>query len=89
MRRSAASTAALLFLLAPSVTPAREEAAGEKVITADGVAAVVKGDTGAARDKALDDALRKAVEQAVGTLIESETMVQNYQVLNDSIYSQT
>jgi hypothetical protein len=89
MRRSAASAVTLLFLLAPSLEPAREEAAGEKVITADGVAAVVKGDTGAARDKALDDALRKAVEQAVGTLIESETMVQNYQVLNDSIYSQT
>jgi len=88
-----AATAVLLlatFILVPAM-PARAQAAAgaDKVITAEGIAAIEKGDIPGARDRALDDALRKAVEQAVGTLIESETMVQNYKVLSDSIYSQT
>ena len=62
---------------------------GDRVITAEGIAPVEKGGVGAARDRAIDDALRRAVEQAVGTLIESETIIQNYQVLSDSIYAQT
>jgi len=69
--------------------PAGGDASADQIIEAEGVASVPAGDVAAARDRAIDDALRKAVEQAVGTLIESETMVQNYQVLNDSIYSQT
>jgi len=40
-----------------------------------------------ARDHAIKDALRKAVEQAVGTFIFSETVVENYEVLSDRIYS--
>ncbi|HYB20583.1 MAG TPA: flagellar assembly protein T N-terminal domain-containing protein, partial [Thermodesulfobacteriota bacterium] len=41
------------------------------------------------KDRAIDDALRKAVEQAVGTMVSSETMVQNFQTLNDQIYTQS
>jgi hypothetical protein len=41
------------------------------------------------KDRAIKDALVKAVEQAVGTLISAETRVQNYQVLNDEIYTKT
>lgn len=41
------------------------------------------------KDRAINDALRKAVEQAVGTLVSSETMVQNFQTLNDQIYLQS
>jgi len=87
--RTALVAAAVILLALPGLARAQGDASGDKVINADGVAAIGKGDQAAARDKAIDDALRKAVEQAVGTLIESETMVQNYQVLNDSIYSQT
>jgi len=41
------------------------------------------------KDRAIRDALVKAVEQAVGTMISAETRVQNYQVLNDEIFTKT
>ncbi len=40
-----------------------------------------------ARDHAIKYALRKVVEKAVGTFISSETVVENYEVLSDRIYS--
>lgn len=63
----------------------------ERVIEAEGVAAVTA--TGAdallrARDEAIKRALRRAVEQGVGTLVDSESLTQNFQLLNDEIYSQ-
>jgi hypothetical protein len=66
-------------------------AAGQEVqtITAEGVGVVIGGDRAIARDNAINDALRKAVEQAVGTMVSSETLVQNFQTLNDRIYTQT
>lgn len=60
-----------------------------KVVTAEGVAILRGKETAVARDQAIEDALRKAVEQAVGTWISSETMVQNYQLLSDRIYSRS
>ena len=60
-----------------------------QTITAEGVGAILGGDRAIARDQAISDALRKAVEQAVGTMVSSETMVQNFQTLNDRIYTQT
>lgn len=57
-----------------------------KQISAEGVASV-GSDPAAARDKAIEDALRRAVEQAVGTMVDSETAVENYQLLSDKIYT--
>ncbi len=62
--------------------------AGE-IIVAEGVAAVYGGNTAAARDKAIDDALRKAVEQAVGAVVSSDTMSENFKVIHDKIIAQT
>lgn len=62
--------------------------AGE-VVMAEGMAAVISGNTVIARDKALDDALRKAVEQTVGTLVSSDTMTENFKVIHDKILAQT
>src|SRR4030043_686709 len=62
--------------------------AGEVTI-AEGVAVIVGNNIPGARDKALDDALRKAVEQAVGTLVSSDTMAENYRVIHDKILAQT
>lgn len=59
-----------------------------EMITADGVAAIT-GNVAIAREKAIDDALRRAVEQAVGTLISSDTMTNNFQVVHDKILAQT
>ena len=58
-------------------------------IESQGVAAIVQGNLDISRDKAVEDALRNAVEQATGSLIENETLVENYQLLSDKIYSQS
>ncbi len=63
--------------------------AGTQVIEAVGTGTIFEGDVAGARDRAIDDALRQAVEQALGTYIESETRVQNYQVVDDNILSWT
>ncbi len=42
-----------------------------------------------ARDAALKDAQKRAVEQAIGILIDSQTQVENYQLISDKILSQT
>lgn len=44
---------------------------------------------GTTREEALNDALRTAVEQAVGTLVDSQTLVQNAEVVKDEIYTKS
>lgn len=56
-------------------------------VLSEGVAALTGG-VDIARDQALKDALRKAVEQGVGVFVNSETRVANFQLLSDRIYSQ-
>jgi hypothetical protein len=65
------------------------QSASSQTIESQGVAAIVQGNLDISRDKAIEDALRNAVEQATGSLIENETLVENYQVLSDKIYSQS
>lgn len=77
---------ALLWLGAPG---AGQALAQSQAVTAEGIAGLQGGDQGIARDNALRDAQRKAVEQAVGTMVASETLVENFQVLRDSIYSKS
>jgi hypothetical protein len=62
--------------------------AGE-VIILEGMAAIISGNTVVARDKAIDDGLRKAVEQVVGTMVSSSTMSQNYEIIHDKIIART
>ncbi len=52
-----------------------------------GVGGIMYNDVGAARDRAIDDALRKAVEQTLGTCIDAQTKVENYMVVEDRILS--
>ncbi|MBN2189669.1 MAG: hypothetical protein JW728_00470 [Candidatus Aureabacteria bacterium] len=63
----------------------------EKTVVAKGMAAI-RGSAAdcvlRAKDEALNRALRNAVEQAVGSVIDSETMVQNFQLLDDQVYSE-
>jgi hypothetical protein len=53
-------------------------------VTAEGFAALV-GDAGVARDEAVRDAQRRAVEQALGVFVESQTLVVNAQLVADEI----
>lgn len=79
----------LIWVLALSLfMPLAAGEAGE-LVTADGFAAIHNGNTVIARDKAVDDALRKAVEQAVGTMVSSDTMTESYKVIHDKILART
>jgi len=81
----------LFFLLSVimSGVPSAAEPSDTKVVEAAGVA-VVSGDNAAvARDAAIADALRKAVEQELGAMVSSDTVVENYQVLTDNVYTKT
>jgi hypothetical protein len=67
----------------------REPAETITSITSEGAGAIIKGDLAIAKDNAINDALRKAVEQAVGTLVQSQTLVDKYQLISDEIYTKS
>lgn len=60
-------------------------ASDETIVETEGMASIIDGDQARARELAVHDALRNAVEQAVGTLVDAETRVLNYQLIEDSI----
>ncbi len=86
--RHAWGTGVVVFVAFLGGARAAEEAKDVKV-AAVGQAAIVGGDTPQARDRAIDDALRRAVEQAVGTLVSAETVTQNFELLSDKIYAKS
>jgi hypothetical protein len=77
---------AFLFVLTTGMHAMAQET---KMVTAEGVAAIQGNARDIARDAALEDAQKRAVEQAIGILIDSQTQVENYQVISDKILSQT
>jgi hypothetical protein len=59
--------------------------AGITTVKTEGEAAIVNGDKAQAVDDAKRDARRKAIEKGVGTVVTSNTIVRNYQLLSDEI----
>ena len=57
-------------------------------VIAEGVASLQYSED-VARDRALKDALRNAVERAMGTFISSSTIVENYRLIEDRILSKS
>ncbi len=78
----------LLFLILLSLA-APAFAQESRTVSAEGVAVIQNNSRDIARDAAIQDAQQRAVEQAIGTLIDSQTQVENYQVISDNILSQT
>ncbi len=64
-----------VLALAAALPLAASAAEDVQVQEATGQAAVLNGDKPAAREKAIDDALRQAVKMAVGTQVQSVTEV--------------
>ncbi|MCK4826419.1 hypothetical protein KA005_62325, partial [bacterium] len=60
-----------------------------KEIVASGMGSIIDGDVAHARDDAVEDALRTGIEQTLGLLLESETLVENFQLIEDNIFSKT
>jgi len=61
----------------------------EKSVVATGIGSIVENNIPLARDNAINEALRRSIEQTLGMLIESETLVKNFQVIDDNIMSKT
>lgn len=80
-----------LFLLLNFQLNARTQSDIEEIkkVVATGVGSILNGNVAKARDDAIDDALRRALEQSLGTIIEAQTLVENYQVIDDNIFSST
>ncbi len=77
-----------LFLI--SQQPAQETGSGEvTIVEAVGDGSIVQGDLAKARDDAIENALRNAVEQTVGMLLSSETITKNFMTIDDRIYSRS
>jgi len=58
-------------------------------VVAKGLGAILAGDEVKAQEDALTAALRNAVEQVVGMMVESDVLVENYMTVEDKIYTQT
>lgn len=71
----------LIVLAASGVITASNEVV---VAVAEGMS-VNRGDLLQARQVAISDALRNAVEQAAGTIVDAKTLVKDFQTLEDSI----
>lgn len=72
----------------PAQTPATTTPpAGSTELVAEGAAAIINNDKGIARDHAIEDAKRKAVEQGVGSALQSESEIKNFQLVFDKISS--
>jgi len=76
----------LVFVTASALAANAQES---QTVTAEGVSVVQGNARDIARDAAVEDAQKRAVEQAIGILIDSQTMVENFQVISDKILSQT
>jgi hypothetical protein len=74
----------ILIFLTAHLASAQET----KTVSAEGVAAVQQNAVDIARDAAIEDAQKRAVEQAIGIMIDSQTQVENYQLISDKILSQ-
>jgi hypothetical protein len=80
------SLCAYLFIVASALPLMAQET---KTVTAEGVAAIQGNALDIARDAAIEDAQKRAVEQAIGILIDSQTQVENFQLISDNILAQT
>ena len=78
----------LIFAFLSALPSSLSWAEETKFVTAEGVAAVQQGAIDIARDAAVEDAQKKAIEQAIGIFIDSQTQVENFQLISDNILSQ-
>ncbi len=73
-------------ITAPSAALTNSQA---KRVIAKGVGAIIAGDRTRAADDAIANALKNAIEQTVGMMIQSDVLVKNYQILENHIFTRT
>jgi hypothetical protein len=60
-----------------------------QAVQANGLGAIISGDVVKAKEDATNSALRNAVEKAVGVIVSSDVLTQNYQTVEDNVYSRS
>ena len=75
----------LLALLVGGTLPFAATPARAVEVEASGLAAILAGNIGSARTQALLNAQRSAVEQGVGVVLDSKTLQENFQIIQDQI----
>lgn len=88
MRLITVSSVIFLFIFTCMVM-AQMTTDDKQEVVARGIGAIVSGDLAKAEEDAISNALRNAVEQVIGTMVQSDVLVQNYQTIEDRIYSQS
>jgi hypothetical protein len=71
-----------VLCLVPSAVYAADEGIA---VEATGEAAIFGGDKAQAKDKAVADAMRNAVEKAVGTLVTSDSQTKDFELISDRV----
>lgn len=79
---------ALGFIL-PASLLAQDVPQEGRVVTIQGRGAIIAGDKVKARDDAINDAWRNAVERVMGTHVQSSTITENFMLIQDNIYTKT
>lgn len=87
MKKGFCSVVAFLFVMVLFVSPSTAQEKNIKEVVATGESLVEGGNVPAAKKRATEEALRRAVEQGLGVFISSESMVKNYQVIEDKMFS--
>ena len=77
----------ILVLVVPAISFSSEQMAAQ--VEVEGYASIVSGRKDQAREAAIQNAFRRAVEQVVGVAIESKTVVKDSELLNDKIFSRS
>ncbi len=58
-------------------------------VTGKGMATLVETDTVIARDQAIQDALRKVVEQSLGLFVSTKTQVQDFELIREDVFTRS
>ena len=79
----------LILMLLPGMASGeeKEEDIGAILVKAAGVGPLTDAGVASARKAAIDDALKQAVEQARGVMVQSETLVKDFVTVRDEILS--
>jgi hypothetical protein len=83
----------IIFILAVAVTlsaiVSAEEDASEKIIDVIGTGTIYGDDVAKARDRAIKNSLVSAVDLTVANILPLESMIQNFETLNEILYDNT
>lgn len=85
--------AALILSSRAATLRAQEDEPATMIVTAEGIvdpeADTYRRDKGLIVDALREDARRQAIEKAVGTMVETSTLVQNYVLLSDRVFTRS